>query len=153
MSGGQSSQDLMAWLQIMNITFQQNSWKFTESRNYYDFTLHPVKLEKTVIYTESVFKFPKLLEVGGISQNLILISERQRDIRMYWHHYNSVAYFNDCILRIRRYSTVRAPEAEVPERNVAARYLFVIGKRLTLSRQRVGPLLSHGVLLRWHGFH
>lgn len=33
------------------------------------------------------------------------------------------------------------------------RYLFVVGKRLALSRQRVGPVLSHGPLLRWHGFH
>lgn len=32
-----------------------------------------LKLEKTVIYTESVFKFPKLLEVVGISQNLFHI--------------------------------------------------------------------------------
>lgn len=32
-------------------------------------------------------------------------------------------------------------------------YLFVVWKRLALSRQRVGPVLSHGPLLRWHGFH
>lgn len=32
-------------------------------------------------------------------------------------------------------------------------YLFVVGKRLVLSRQRVRPVLSHGPLLRWHGFH
>lgn len=32
-----------------------------------------LKLEKTVIYTESVFKFSKLLEVVGISQNLFHI--------------------------------------------------------------------------------
>lgn len=32
-------------------------------------------------------------------------------------------------------------------------YLFVVWKRLALSRQRVGPVLSHCPLLRWHGFH
>lgn len=33
-------------------------------------------------------------------------------------------------------------------------YLLVVGElRFALSGQRVGPVLSHGPLLRWHGFH
>lgn len=47
-------------------------------------------------------------------------------------------------------NTPSAPKSPAEKRHW---YLFVVGKRLVLSRQRVRPVLSHGPLLRWHGFH
>lgn len=50
----------------------------------------------------------------------------------------------------------RVPSITIsPQRSIvtAGRYLLVVGERFALSGQRVGPVLSHGPLLRWHGFH
>lgn len=44
-------------------------------------------------------------------------------------------------------------EAHTRKRVRAPRYLLVVGQRLAVTRQRVGPVLSHAPLLRWHAFH